>query len=80
MNVNDKVKAFVKDKYIPGIVKRIEDHKGFRGYAYQKVWVEFEDESVLEFRAYDLIPIYPKENIEPIVKEEKKKLGRPKKS
>jgi hypothetical protein len=51
---NDKVKAPIKDKLTPGIVQRVEDAKGFRGYAYQKVWVMFEDETVLQFRDYDI--------------------------
>lgn len=80
MKIDDKVKAFVKDKYLPGIVQRVEDCKGFRRqYDYQKIWVEFEDESVLEFRGYDVIPIHAKEKGEPEVVKEKKKLGRPKK-
>jgi hypothetical protein len=58
MKVNDKVKAFVGDKYIPGIVDRIEDATGYkRSYAYQKVWVEFADGDKKQFRDYDLIPI-----------------------
>lgn len=66
MNVDDKVKAFVKDKYLLGIVQRVEDRKGFRNqYPYRKVWVEFEDESVLEFNDYNLIIVRDKEPDEP---------------
>ncbi len=76
MKPDDKVKAYnkVKDKYLPGIVQRVEDHKGFRGYPYQKVWVEFEDETVIEFREYDVIPIRdPKDVVEVIEKPKRKK-------
>lgn len=51
---NDKVKAPIKDKLTPGIVQRVEDAKGFRGYKYQHVWVEFEDGTVTKYRDYDL--------------------------
>lgn len=55
---NDKVKAPVNGKFTPGIVQRVEDAKGFaKQYAYQKVWVEFEDGSVKTFRSYDLIEL-----------------------
>lgn len=54
---NDKVKAPVKDKLIPGIVQRVEAASGFRGYKYQKVWVIFEDETVGVYRDFDLFLI-----------------------
>lgn len=58
MKKDDKVKALVDGKYTPGIVKDVEDAKGFRKYPYQKVWVEFADETVKEFRSYDVIVVY----------------------
>ena len=61
MKKNDKVKAMVNGKYLPGIIKDVEDAKGFKKYPYQKVWVEFLDESVKEFRDYDVIVIHDEE-------------------
>lgn len=61
MKENDKVKALVGDKYLPGIVKQVEDKKGFRGtYPYQNVWVEFLDHPEAQYRSYDLIPVEDK--------------------
>ena len=67
MKVDDAVKAYVKEKWIPGIVIEVEDRKGFRNqWPYQKVWVEFEDESVLEFCDFNLIAVLPKEKVEAV--------------
>jgi hypothetical protein len=74
MKKDDKVKAFVGDKYIPGIVKDVENAVGFRrSYAYQRVYVEFLDESVKEFRDYDLIKVTEKESEEVITESKSKK-------
>lgn len=68
MKINDKVKAPSEGKFIPGIVKDVEDAFGFgkrggsgAGYKYQRVWVEFLDETVKQYRDYDLIAILEEE-------------------
>lgn len=80
MKINDKVKALVDGKYVPGIVKDVENAAGFGkrggnngGYKYQKVWVEFIDESVKQYRDFDLIQVFDEEKEEKKEKVAKKK-------
>ncbi len=74
MKKDSKVKAWIGDKYVPGIVKDIEDAHGFgkhggeTGYQYKKVWVEFLDESVKIIRDYDLIEVVDEEKKEKVAK------------
>ena len=69
-----KVKYLDKDKYVEGVVKEIQEAKGFRGsYRYHKVFVTVADGSVKEFRDFDLIFMEEDKNEKAEKKLDKKK-------
>lgn len=57
MKVNDKVQVFMVDKYVPCVVDYVEDARGYKGYAFQKVWVKFEDGTKRQYRDFDIQPL-----------------------
>lgn len=70
-NKLDKVRALRDDKLQPGIVTDVIDKKGFRGYQYQHVWVEFVDGEIKEYKSFALIDVISKQD-EDAIKAEKK--------